>query len=83
VLIELKKCCNHPFLFESAEENYRGDEHDKCGPAHAVAMWLFFQDGGTNGSAQGRPGAARPAATVAVMRRAGSARAGGGRSGAV
>ncbi|KIY94476.1 chromodomain-helicase-DNA-binding protein 1 [Monoraphidium neglectum] len=29
VLIELKKCCNHPFLFESAEENYRGDEHDK------------------------------------------------------
>lgn len=29
VLGELKKCCNHPFLFESAEENYRGDEHDK------------------------------------------------------
>ena len=29
VLGELKKCSNHPFLFESAEENYRGDEHDK------------------------------------------------------
>jgi hypothetical protein len=29
VLGELKKCCNHPFLFESAEDNYRGDEHDK------------------------------------------------------
>ena len=24
IIGELKKCCNHPFLFESAEEGYRG-----------------------------------------------------------
>ena len=29
VLVELKKCCNHPFLFESAEDDYRGGEHDR------------------------------------------------------
>ena len=29
IITELKKCCNHPFLFESAEENYRGQEGDK------------------------------------------------------
>jgi chromodomain-helicase-DNA-binding protein 1 len=29
IIGELKKCCNHPFLFESAEENYRGNEDDK------------------------------------------------------
>ena len=29
IIGELKKCCNHPFLFESAEENYRGSEDDK------------------------------------------------------
>lgn len=28
VITELKKCCNHPFLFESAEEEYRGNEAD-------------------------------------------------------
>lgn len=37
VLGELKKCCNHPFLFESAEENYRGDEHDKW-----VVAYMFI-----------------------------------------
>eukprot|EP00198_Chlamydomonas_reinhardtii_P013917 XP_001703254.1 chromodomain-helicase-DNA-binding protein [Chlamydomonas reinhardtii] len=29
IIGELKKCCNHPFLFESAEDNYRGSEEDK------------------------------------------------------
>ncbi len=29
VIGELKKCCNHPFLFESAEEGYRGSDTDK------------------------------------------------------
>lgn len=24
VLMDLKKCCNHPFLFDSAEDSYRG-----------------------------------------------------------
>ena len=28
VITELKKTCNHPFLFESAEEDYRGGEDD-------------------------------------------------------
>lgn len=28
IIIELKKCCNHPFLFSTAEEEYRGDEKD-------------------------------------------------------
>ncbi len=28
IIGELKKCCNHPFLFESAEDNYRGTEED-------------------------------------------------------
>jgi chromodomain-helicase-DNA-binding protein 1 len=26
IIVDLKKCCNHPFLFESAEENYRGTQ---------------------------------------------------------
>lgn len=25
VVVELKKCCNHPFLFESADHGYGGD----------------------------------------------------------
>jgi chromodomain-helicase-DNA-binding protein 1 len=25
VVVELKKCCNHPFLFESADYGYGGD----------------------------------------------------------
>mmetsp|Transcript_15385 Transcript_15385/g.45299 ORF Transcript_15385/g.45299 Transcript_15385/m.45299 type:complete len:1328 (-) Transcript_15385:31-4014(-) len=29
IIMELKKCCNHPFLFESAEENYRGTDGDR------------------------------------------------------
>lgn len=29
IIGELKKCCNHPFLFESAEDNYRGSENDR------------------------------------------------------
>lgn len=24
-MVELKKCCNHPFLFESADHGYGGD----------------------------------------------------------
>ena len=28
IISELKKCCNHPFLFESAEQGYRGSEGD-------------------------------------------------------
>lgn len=31
IIMDLKKCCNHPFLFESAQENYRvapGDTND-------------------------------------------------------
>ena len=28
IIIELKKCCNHPFLFSTAEEEFRGDEKD-------------------------------------------------------
>lgn len=29
VVVELKKCCNHPFLFESAEHGYAGDSGDR------------------------------------------------------
>ena len=29
IITELKKCCNHPFLFESADDNYRGGEEDR------------------------------------------------------
>ncbi|KAL6759847.1 SNF2 family N-terminal domain-containing protein [Haematococcus lacustris] len=29
IIGELKKTCNHPFLFESAEESFRGSEQDK------------------------------------------------------
>lgn len=29
IITELKKACNHPFLFESAEDEYRGSEEDK------------------------------------------------------
>jgi hypothetical protein len=29
IISELKKACNHPFLFESAEDEYRGSEEDK------------------------------------------------------
>lgn len=25
IVVELKKCCNHPFLFESADHGYGGD----------------------------------------------------------
>jgi hypothetical protein len=28
VVVELKKCCNHPFLFESADHGYGGDTSD-------------------------------------------------------
>lgn len=28
IISELKKACNHPFLFESAEDEYRGSEED-------------------------------------------------------
>ena len=28
VITELKKCCNHPFLFESAEADFRGSDTD-------------------------------------------------------
>ncbi|GMH36548.1 hypothetical protein BSKO_04416 [Bryopsis sp. KO-2023] len=29
IICELKKCCNHPFLFESAAEKFQGSEEDK------------------------------------------------------
>eukprot|EP00884_Botryococcus_braunii_P018071 jgi/Botrbrau1/4948/Bobra.0122s0026.1 len=29
IITELKKCCNHPFLFESAEADFRGSEADR------------------------------------------------------
>ncbi|CAN8257999.1 unnamed protein product [Cochlearia groenlandica] len=28
IVVELKKCCNHPFLFESADHGYGGDIYD-------------------------------------------------------
>ncbi len=28
IIVELKKCCNHPFLFESAEADFRGSDKD-------------------------------------------------------
>jgi chromodomain-helicase-DNA-binding protein 1 len=28
IVVELKKCCNHPFLFESADHGYGGDTSD-------------------------------------------------------
>lgn len=28
IITELKKCCNHPFLFESAEADFRGSSED-------------------------------------------------------
>ncbi|GMH11458.1 hypothetical protein Nepgr_013299 [Nepenthes gracilis] len=28
IVVELKKCCNHPFLFESADYGYGGDTND-------------------------------------------------------
>ncbi|GAB4856000.1 Protein CHROMATIN REMODELING 5 [Ancistrocladus abbreviatus] len=28
IVVELKKCCNHPFLFESADHGYGGDAND-------------------------------------------------------
>ncbi|MEW5309897.1 MAG: hypothetical protein WDW38_001742 [Sanguina aurantia] len=37
VITELKKCCNHPFLFESAEEEYRGNEADRSAADRLVA----------------------------------------------
>lgn len=30
-MVELKKCCNHPFLFESADHGYGGDSSTKDG----------------------------------------------------
>ena len=27
-MVELKKCCNHPFLFESADHGYGGDSRN-------------------------------------------------------
>lgn len=43
IITELKKCCNHPFLFESAEEKYAGSERDKvtnvaCGSIGTFSM---------------------------------------------
>lgn len=29
IICELKKCCNHPFLFESAAEQFQGNEEDR------------------------------------------------------
>uniref|UniRef100_A0A0D9X2H3 Protein CHROMATIN REMODELING 5 n=1 Tax=Leersia perrieri TaxID=77586 RepID=A0A0D9X2H3_9ORYZ len=29
IVVELKKCCNHPFLFESADHGYGGDSIDR------------------------------------------------------
>lgn len=29
IITELKKCCNHPFLFESAEADFRGSDVDQ------------------------------------------------------
>ena len=29
IIVELKKCCNHPFLFATAEADYRGKEGDQ------------------------------------------------------
>ncbi|CAN6695040.1 unnamed protein product [Malus baccata var. baccata] len=31
IVVELKKCCNHPFLFESADHGYGGDSSGKDG----------------------------------------------------
>ncbi|CAN6691706.1 unnamed protein product [Malus baccata var. baccata] len=31
IVVELKKCCNHPFLFESADHGYGGDSSIKDG----------------------------------------------------
>ena len=28
IVVELKKCCNHPFLFESADHGYGGETND-------------------------------------------------------
>jgi len=28
IVVELKKCCNHPFLFESADYGYGGEMND-------------------------------------------------------
>lgn len=28
IVVELKKCCNHPFLFESADHGYGGETSD-------------------------------------------------------
>ncbi|KAK9828376.1 hypothetical protein WJX81_001254 [Elliptochloris bilobata] len=30
IITELKKCCNHPFLFESAETDFRGSDDSKA-----------------------------------------------------
>jgi SNF2 family DNA or RNA helicase len=30
IITELKKTCNHPFLFESAEESYRGRDDENA-----------------------------------------------------
>jgi SNF2 family DNA or RNA helicase len=30
IITELKKCCNHPFLFESAESDFRGSDDSKA-----------------------------------------------------
>ncbi len=35
VLMELRKCCNHPYLFEDAEANYLARSKDKD-PLHAM-----------------------------------------------
>lgn len=31
IVVELKKCCNHPFLFESADHGYGGDSSSQDG----------------------------------------------------
>jgi hypothetical protein len=36
VITELKKACNHPFLFESAEDEYR------CAPACGNSCFLLW-----------------------------------------
>ncbi|CAB4278322.1 unnamed protein product [Prunus armeniaca] len=38
IVVELKKCCNHPFLFESADHGYGGDSSTKDGSGLGINL---------------------------------------------
>ena len=40
IIMELKKCCNHPFLFPQAEEEYRGREVTPWLPAAQLHSYV-------------------------------------------